>query len=199
MATLAVDGAGLFYEQTGAGPDIVWLAAGDHPGANWRRFQTPAFEPGFRNTTYDARGVGVTTCRKPVPWPIREYGEDCSALIEAVCDPPVLLVGLSMGSLIAQQVALDRPDLVRCAVLMGTYARASGYVLEWESGEVDFRRNGGRLSTRFATAHYGVFMYPSEVLGDDALWAKVKPLVERDYGDRDPEGYDSPQGVLLDR
>ena len=67
MATLAVDGAGLFYEQTGAGPDIVWLAAGDHPGANWRRFQTPAFEPGFRNTTYDARGVGATTADGPPP------------------------------------------------------------------------------------------------------------------------------------
>jgi pimeloyl-ACP methyl ester carboxylesterase len=105
-----------------------------------------------------------------------------------VCEAPVVLVGLSMGSLIAQQVALDRPDLVRCAVLMGTYARATGYVLEWESAEVDFRRDGGTLSKPFATAHYGAFMYPNEVLGNDELWAKVRPLVERDYGERDPEG-----------
>jgi pimeloyl-ACP methyl ester carboxylesterase len=178
----------LHYEQRGEGPDLVWLAGGDQPGSDWYLYQIPDFEDSFRNTTYDARGVGQTSCREPPPWPMREYGKDCSALVEAVCEPPVVLVGLSMGSLIAQQVSLDRPELVRCAVLMGTYARASGYVLEWETAEVEFRRDGGRLSKPFATAHYGAFMYPSEVLGDDELWARLRPLVERDYGERDPEG-----------
>ena len=111
-----VDGATLHYEQTGAGPDIVWLAAGDHPGANWRRFQTPAFEPGFRNTTYDARGVGATRTDGPPPWPIETHARDCAALIEAVCAPPVFLVGLSMGSLIAVELACTRPELVRAAL-----------------------------------------------------------------------------------
>jgi pimeloyl-ACP methyl ester carboxylesterase len=92
-----------------------------------------------------------------------------------------------MGSLIAQQVSLDRPDLIRAAILMGTYARATGYVREWEEAEVAFRREGGRLGQPFATTHYAVFMYPSEVLGDDELWSKVRPLVMRDYGERDGE------------
>jgi 3-oxoadipate enol-lactonase len=188
MPQLSLPDVELEYEQRGEGPDLVWLAGGDMPGSDWNLFQVPDFESSFRNTTYDARGVGRTRCRKPPPWPIADYGRDCSALIEAVCEPPVVLVGLSMGSLIAQQVALDRSELVRCAVLMGTYAQATGYVLEWERAEVEFRRSGGRLDRPFATAHYGVFMYPSEVLGDDELWAKVRPLVERDYGDRDPEG-----------
>jgi 3-oxoadipate enol-lactonase len=177
----------LYYEQRGDGPDIFWLAGGDQPGSDWHAWQTPAF-PEFRNTTYDARGVGRTVSRNPPPWPMALYGADAAALIEAVCDPPVFLVGLSMGSLIAQQISLDRPDLVRAAVLMGTYARATGYVREWEEAEVEFRRQGGSLSRRFATTHYGVFMYPSEVLGDDELWAKLMPLVERDYGERDGEG-----------
>ena len=30
-------------------------------------------------------------------------------------------------------------------------------------------------------------MYPSEVLGDDQLWEKCKPIVERAYSDRDNE------------
>ena len=42
---LRLTDATLFYEQTGNGPDVLWLAAGDHPGPNWRRYQTPAFEP----------------------------------------------------------------------------------------------------------------------------------------------------------
>ena len=188
MPHLSLGEVDLYYEQRGKGPDLVWLAGGDQPGSDWNLFQIPAFEDSFRNTSYDARGVGETRCHTPPPWPIEVYGRDCSALIETVCAPPVALAGLSMGSLIAQQVALDRPDLVRCAVLMGTYAGASGFVREWERAEVEFRRAGGELSEPFATAHYGVFMFPGEVLGDDELWAKLKPLVERDYGERDGEG-----------
>src|SRR5262245_50551436 len=111
MPELELTDVTLFYEQRGDGPDLFWLAGGDQPGSDWHVWQTPAF-PDFRNTTYDARGVGQTRSHTPPPWPIALYGEDAAALIEAVCEPPVLLVGLSMGSLIAQQVALDRPDLV---------------------------------------------------------------------------------------
>ena len=59
MPELALPGATLAYRQSGAGPDVVWLAAGDNPGDNWRRFQTPAFDDRYRSTTYDARGVGA--------------------------------------------------------------------------------------------------------------------------------------------
>ena len=59
MPELVLDDVTLVYEQSGAGPDVLWLAAGDNPGSNWRRFQTPAFEPANRNTTSDARGAGV--------------------------------------------------------------------------------------------------------------------------------------------
>ncbi len=41
MAELALAGVTLAYEQSRAGDDIVWLAPGDSPGANWRRYQTP--------------------------------------------------------------------------------------------------------------------------------------------------------------
>jgi pimeloyl-ACP methyl ester carboxylesterase len=118
MPELRLRDVELFYEQSGDGPDIVWLAAGDNPGSNWRRFQTPAFDGGFRSTTYDARGVGATVSSSPPPWGIDEHAADCAALIEAVCDPPVSLVGLSMGSLIAVQPH-DRPDLVARAIVNG--------------------------------------------------------------------------------
>src|SRR4051812_36757734 len=185
MATLAVDGAALHYEQTGAGPDIVWLAAGDHPGANWRRFQTPAFEPGFRNTTYDARGVGATRTGAPPPWPIEEHARDCAALIEAACAAPVFLVGLSMGSLIATELACTRPDLVRAGLVMGTCVRKTGFIHEWEAAEIALHRDGAGLPGDFATAHYAMLYYPAEVLGDDELWARIRPLVAQDFERRD--------------
>jgi pimeloyl-ACP methyl ester carboxylesterase len=185
MASLTLPDATLFYEQSGDGPDIVWLAAGDNPGSNWRRWQTPAFEPGYRNTTYDARGVGATTSDTPPPWDIPVHAADVAALIEAACDGPAFLVGLSMGSLTAVQLAHDRPDLVRAAVVMGTCVKKTGFIREWEQAEIDLRMNGGELPADFATAHYAMQYYPAEVLGDDELWETIRPLVAADFGARD--------------
>jgi pimeloyl-ACP methyl ester carboxylesterase len=182
---LDLDGVSLVYEQSGSGPDVVWLAAGDNPGSNWRRYQTPAFEPGYRNTTYDARGVGETTSATPPPWAIDVHAADAAALIEAVCDGPAFLVGLSMGSLTAVQLAHDRPDLVRAAVVMGTCVKKTGFIREWEQAEIDLRLAGGELPPAFATAHYAMQYYPAEVLGDDEVWERIRPFVAADFGERD--------------
>jgi pimeloyl-ACP methyl ester carboxylesterase len=182
---LALPDARLYYEQSGAGPDVVWLAAGDNPGSRWRRFQTPAFEPGYRNTTYDARGVGATRSDTPPPWSIEAHASDLVALVEAACAPPVALVGLSMGSLIAVRAAHDRPDLVACAVVMGTCVRKTGFIREWEEAEIALRASGATLPPAFATAHYAMQYYPAEVLGDDELWARVKPFMESSFAARD--------------
>lgn len=185
MPELELDDATLSYEQSGTGPDIVWLAAGDNPGSHWRRFQTPAFEPGFRNTTYDARGVGATRSTGDPPWSIEVHARDCAALIEACCAPPVFLVGLSMGSLTAVQLAHDRPDLVRCAIVMGTCVRKTGFIREWEEAEIALRRAGAELPPDFATTHYAMQYYPAEVLGDDELWARVRPFMATSFAQRD--------------
>lgn len=185
MAELKVKDATLHYDQSGDGPDIVWLSAGDHPGANWRRWQVPAFEPGWRNTTYDARGVGQTRSETDSPWPISIHAEDVIQLIEEVCTPPVALIGLSMGSLIAVQTAHDRPDLVACVAAMGTCVRKTGFIWEWEEAEIELRRSGATLPKEFATAHYALLYYPAEVLGDDKLWAELRSFIASDFSDRD--------------
>ena len=187
MTVLPRPGASIYFEQSGAGPDLVWLAAGDQRGSIWRRYQTPAFDAEYRNTTYDARGVGQTTSQSPPPWSIADHAADIIDLIEARCSPPVALVGLSMGSLIAQEVAFTRPDLVRVAVVMGTCVRKTGFIREWEQAEIDFRRAGGRLTPGFALAHYAFLLYPASALGDDRLWARLRDLVADDFAERDGE------------
>ena len=185
MPELAVDSATLAYRQSGAGPGLVWLAAGDNPGDNWRRYQTPAFDDAYRSTTYDARGVGATSSEIDPPWSIVAHAVDLAALIEAVCEPPVFLIGLSMGSLIAVQTAHDRPELVIGAAVMGTCVRKTGFIREWEEAEIALRRDGGALPPGFATAHYAMQYYPASALGDDETWARLKPMVAADFADRD--------------
>ncbi|MFN0194917.1 MAG: alpha/beta fold hydrolase [Aestuariivirga sp.] len=177
----------LNFLQRGEGPDIVWVPGGDSTIDLYRE-QYPFFEKRFRLTSFDPRGAGETICRKEPPWTIADMAADCAALIRAVCKPPVILTGLSMGALITQQVAIDYPSLVRLAIPMGTGANfRSGYSRDFMVADVEFRRAGGRLSRDMAAVYYGVLCYPSEVLGNKEMWARVKELLGREYGDRNSE------------
>ena len=175
MPFLETQGAKLFYLQSGAGPDVLWVPGGDNVAADWAD-QFKAFDRDFRNISLDPRGAGQTISHRPPPWTMADYAVDCAALIRACCRPPVFVVGLSMGSLIALQLALDFPELVRAAVPMGTAAKATGFTRDWMIAEVEFRRAGGRLTRDFAVCHYGAFMYPSEVLGDEQTVAEGETL-----------------------
>ncbi len=181
MPHLKTHEADIFYEQFGDGPDLVWVPGGDGTVRSYRE-QYPFFESRFRNTCHDPRGAGETICRKAPPWSIADMAADCAALIRGVCKPPVILTGLSMGGLITQQVAIDYPELVKLAIPMGTAANCrNGYVREFMVADVEFRRAGGRLSSEMATVYYGVLSYPSEVLGNPELWARVSAaLAPRD-------------------
>jgi len=179
------DGDVLAYEQAGAGPDIVWVSGADQRGAEWHHDQLPAFVDTHRCTTYDLRGVGETVCSRPTPWTVRDLAADCAALIRAACAPPVVVVGLSLGACVVQQLCADAPELVRCAILLGTGIGANGFAREWEAAEIAHRRAGGTLPEALAVVHYAPFMYPPQALADADVWARVRPVVERAYARRD--------------
>ena len=50
MPTVTIGDSDLVYEQSGRGPDVLWIAGGGDSGAPWRRWQTPAFDDAFRST-----------------------------------------------------------------------------------------------------------------------------------------------------
>ncbi|MEA2579151.1 MAG: hypothetical protein QOE83_43 [Actinomycetota bacterium] len=174
MGQLKGTGANIHYEQFGEGPDIVWVAGGGDPGSAWHKYQMPFFKKDFRNTTFDNRGVGTTESYEDMPWPMEAFAQDVIELIEAVCTPPVSLVGLSFGSAIVQEVALMRPDLLRCAIVMGSGAASIEWGWDYQAAEIDFRKAGGRLDGMMAVTHYAAFMYPAKVLGDRELWPKLR-------------------------
>ena len=81
------------YRQVGDGPDIVWVSGAGGTIGSWDGYQVPYFRDSFRNTSYDCRGVGGTTCDIPLPWTIEDFARDTAELIKAVCDGPVALWG----------------------------------------------------------------------------------------------------------
>jgi 3-oxoadipate enol-lactonase len=188
MPHFRASGANVWYEQTGSGPDILWLPGGDQVGRDMR-WQVEGF-PDYRNTTMDPRGAGRTEIVDGPPWTILDMARDAAELIEAVCNPPVVVAGLSMGSMITQELAINWPHLVKIAIPMGTEAYAEGHSREWMESEIRYRREHGNLPPDFAMTHYGAFMYPSEVLGDPELWNRLKAVTSDAYEHRD--------GAMLD-
>lgn len=179
MPTFKGSQATINYKQTGQGPDLVWVSGGGGTIGSYDAYQLPYFDQYFRNTTFDGRGVGGTVCEKPLPWPIEEFALDTAELIQAVCDPPVALFGLSFGAGIVQQVALDYPDLLSCAIAAGTGAVSVGWTWDYQMAEIDWRRAGHSFggdpsAAMMAVCHYAAMYYPARVLGDRELWPKLR-------------------------
>jgi pimeloyl-ACP methyl ester carboxylesterase len=174
VKTLETPEIDLSYEQTGAGPDIVWICGGGGmPEHTWIPYQLPSFG-GFRNTVFHNRGIGETVCRAPLPWTMADFARDTAALIEAACDPPVIVVGKSMGGLIATQLVLDRPDLVRLAIPMGTLGASTGWVHDYMRAEIDYRKAGGSFDGLLGICHYAAMLHPADELGDPETWEALK-------------------------
>jgi len=174
MPTVQGSDALIHYEQAGDGVDVVWVSGGGGLAEDWDPYQLPYFRQFFRNTTFDNRGIGKTRCDVPLPWTMADFARDTAELIRAVCEPPVALVGLSLGGAIVQQVAIDYPELVRCAIPMGTGAWSVEWGWDYQMAEVEFRRAGGRLDGMMALTHYAAMAYPARVLGDRVLWPKLR-------------------------
>jgi pimeloyl-ACP methyl ester carboxylesterase len=67
--------------------------------------------------------TGVATTSGAVPDTIEQMATDAGIFIDALDLNSVDLIGHSMGGLVAQQVAIQRPDLARRLVLVGTGPR----------------------------------------------------------------------------
>jgi pimeloyl-ACP methyl ester carboxylesterase len=67
---------------------------------------------------FDNAGVGLSTGESPDR--IAGMAENAAAFIEALSYKQVDLMGFSMGGLVAQQLTVSRPELVRRVVLAGT-------------------------------------------------------------------------------
>ncbi|MEL6522165.1 MAG: 3-oxoadipate enol-lactonase [Pseudomonadota bacterium] len=95
---------------------------------------------GLRIIRYDKPGHGLSDCPEG-PYSIAGLADDVVTIATALNVPHFTLVGLSIGGLIGQQLALTRPDLVRALVLMDTAAKIGTAEL-WQSRLDDLQAGG---------------------------------------------------------
>lgn len=100
----------------------------------------PLLPEGLRIIRYDKRGHGLSSC-PPAPYAMGALISDVERLMDALKVRDALFVGLSIGGMIAQGLAVKRPDLVRAVVLSNTAAKI-GTVEMWQ-GRLDTLAQGG--------------------------------------------------------
>src|SRR5215831_13048158 len=129
----AANGVSYAYRDTGTdGADGVPLVLFQHFRGNldsWDPALIDALAPGRRVITFDNAGVGGSAGTTPDT--IGQMARDAIAFLTALGVSHADLLGFSIGSFVAQQIALTRPDLVRKLVLASSAPQGADGMHGW--------------------------------------------------------------------
>jgi 3-oxoadipate enol-lactonase len=100
----------------------------------------PLLPPGLRIIRYDKRGHGLSSC-PPAPYSMGALVTDAERLLDHLGVRGCVFVGLSIGGMIAQGLAVKRLDLVRGMVISNTAAKI-GTAAMWEERIAAVRAGG---------------------------------------------------------
>jgi pimeloyl-ACP methyl ester carboxylesterase len=126
MPSVSVGDISMYYVEAGAGEPVLLIMGfgGDHLA--WA-LQMPAFAERHRVIAYDNRGVGQSST-PDIPYTTAMMANDAAGLLDALGIDAAHVVGVSMGGMIAQELALHHPARVRSLQLHCTYARRDNYM-----------------------------------------------------------------------
>ena len=113
-----VNGLRLNYEVEGQGPAVLLL----HPvglDLTWWEPQVEALRSEFQMLRMDFRGHGKSAIAPP-PYALADFAADAHGLLGALRIGSAHVIGLSLGGMVAQVLALDYPEDVRSLVLSNT-------------------------------------------------------------------------------
>jgi len=112
--------------EVGAGDPLVLVMGfgGDHLA--WG-LQIPAFAAKYRVIAFDNRGVGQSGA-PDLPYSTAMMADDTAGLLDALGIERAHVCGVSMGGMIAQEIALRHPGRVRTLQLHATLGRPDAYM-----------------------------------------------------------------------
>jgi len=125
-------GNGIDYAHREIGSSTVPLVLLQHFRGNlenWDPQLVDALAAQRRVVAFDNAGVGATTGTTPDT--IEQMARDAIAFIATLTAPHVDILGFSIGSFVAQEIALIRPDMVRRLVLASAAPRGGAGMHGW--------------------------------------------------------------------
>ena len=128
MPTVRSNDIDIFYEEHGSGEPLLLIMGWGGNAATWKP-QIPHLAEQFRVIAFDNRGVGRTSAPEAA-YSTRQMAEDTCGLLDALELERAHVFGISMGGMIAQELALTYPERVDTLTLGCTSPggkRAAGY------------------------------------------------------------------------
>jgi len=113
-----VNGASLHVQVEGEGTPVVLLHGLGSSGVEWEHV-APQLSRRHRLIVPDTRGHGRSE-KPPGPYRVPMFSGDTAAVLDHLGVKGAHVAGLSMGGMIAFQLAVDRPDLVRSLTIINS-------------------------------------------------------------------------------
>jgi 3-oxoadipate enol-lactonase len=120
-------------------PVVVFINSLGTDSRIWHH-ELPKFAEDYTVLTYDKRGHGLSGLGNP-PYSIADHAADLAGLLDHLQLSRVIVCGLSVGGLIAQNLYANRPDLVKALVLSNT-AHKIGTAESWAARIAAVEQNG---------------------------------------------------------
>jgi pimeloyl-ACP methyl ester carboxylesterase len=127
--TVRADDLEIYVQQVGQGPDGVLIGGLGDTVESWQ-FQLDGLADRYRLTAFDNRGAGRTAMPE-APATVEAMADDAAAVLRGLDIPSAHVAGFSGGSIIAQELALRHPNLVRSLVLQSTWPVMDPYMRRW--------------------------------------------------------------------
>ncbi len=112
------EGADIYWETHGTGPPVLLVMGLSFTHEMWFRI-LPALLPFYQVILFDNRGVGRSSVPRG-PYSIAKMAHDAKAVLAAAGVSTAHVVGASMGGMIAQEMALQHPEMIRSLILACT-------------------------------------------------------------------------------
>ncbi|MEO1066163.1 MAG: 3-oxoadipate enol-lactonase [Pseudomonadota bacterium] len=121
MQFATINGVTLHYQVIGAQPDKPVVVFANSLGTDFRiwRDLVVRLAGDYAIVNYDKRGHGLSDTGDS-PYEMADHINDLAALLDHLDVTNAVICGLSVGGMIAQGLALTRPDLVRALILCDT-------------------------------------------------------------------------------
>lgn len=118
----------VFWHDSGAGPVLLLLNGWTAGGHVWPRRWLSILEQRFRVIRVDNRGTGLSRTA-PAPFTMANLADDAADVLSAIGAEGATVLGVSMGAMIAQELALRHPELVERLILVASRPPSPAHIL----------------------------------------------------------------------
>jgi len=119
------NGNDLYVERRGGGEPLLLVQGMTGHSLHWGEPFLAALEEHFELVLYDHRGVG-RSAPSDGPFTIADLAADALGVLDVLEIERAHVLGISMGGMVAQELALSAPERVRTLTLGATYCGGPG-------------------------------------------------------------------------